>query len=71
MLAKFNKMPKQYRLDLNLVGFVEAIASKKGITETAVIEMAVSNLAKQELTDKEKEDAMMKKYREVMGLEEN
>lgn len=73
ILAKFNKVPRHFRLDINLNGFVEAIAIKKGITETAVIEMAITNLAKEELTDKEKEEVMVRIFKEVMeiGKEEN
>lgn len=69
-LGKFNKVPRHFRLDVNLNGFVEAIASKKGITETAVIEMAITNLAIKELTNKEKEEVMVRIFKEAMNLNE-
>lgn len=69
ILAKLKKIPKQFKLDFETIAFVEAIASKKDVTQTRVVEMAVSALANVELTAAEREEILIRKFRETLGLE--
>lgn len=68
VLAKLKKIPKQYRLDFETVAFLEAISSKKEVTETQVIEIAISALATLELSLEEREDILVRKFRETLEL---
>lgn len=68
-MAKLKKIPKQFKLDFETIAFVEAIASKKDVTQTRIVEMAVSALANVELTAAEREEILVRKFRETLGLE--
>lgn len=67
-MAKLKKTPKQFRLDFETVAFLEAISNKKAITETQIIEMAISALAIEELSVEEREDILVRKFRETLEL---
>lgn len=67
-MSKLKKLPKQFRLDFESVAFLEAISSKKEVTETQIIEMAIKKLATSELSAEEREDILVKKFKETLGL---
>lgn len=65
-MGTFNKVSKNYRLSFETIALVEAVAEKKGISITHVIESAVGEFAKLELTAEEREAAVMKKVKEIL-----
>jgi len=65
-LGTFNKVSKNYRLSFETIALAEAIAEKNRISETHVIESAVSEFANLELTAEEREAAVMKKVKEIL-----
>lgn len=68
-MAKLKKTPKQFRLDFETIAFLEAMSNKKAITETQVVEMAISVLANKELTVEEREEILVNKFRATLELE--
>lgn len=68
-MAKLKKTPKQFKLDFETVAFLEAISSKKGVTQTQVVEMAINAMATIELSPEEREEILVKKFKEMLSLE--
>lgn len=71
VLAKLKKIPKQFKLDFETIAFLEAISNKKDITQTQIVEMAVSALADLELTAEEREEILVRKFKETLGLKKD
>lgn len=69
-MAKLKKMPKNFRLAFESAAFLEAIAKKKDVTETQVLEISIAALAAQELSAEEREEILVKKFREMISLDE-
>lgn len=68
-MVKLKKIPKNFRLGFESVAFLEAIASKNKITETQVLEMAIGALANAELSVEEREEILVRKFRETLELD--
>lgn len=67
-MAKLKKLPKQFRLDFETVAFLEAMSSKEDVTETQIIEMAIKDLATSKLTTEERENILVRKFKETLEL---
>jgi hypothetical protein len=71
IMAKLKKTPKQFRLDFDCIAFLEAIRKKKDMTETDVVQMAISEMAKRELTAEERERVLMARFQEILKAEDS
>lgn len=67
-MAKLKKIQKNFRLSFESIAFLEAIANKSDINETQVLEMAISDFASKKLSIEEREDILVKKFRETLAL---
>jgi hypothetical protein len=67
-LSKLNRKSKHFRMNVESIAFLEALAEKKGVTETEIIERGISELAAQEFTSEERKEMVTKKIKEVLDL---
>lgn len=67
IMAKLKKTPKQFRLDFDCIAFLETIAEKRGVTETEIVQLAVRELAKSELTIEERNVVVSEKLNHVLN----
>lgn len=67
-MAKLKKTPKQFRLDFDCVAILETIAKKKEVTETEIVQLAIRELAKFELSNEERNAVMAEKLNHVLNL---
>lgn len=67
-MSKLNRKSKHFRMNVESIAFLEALAEKKGVTETEIVERGISELAAQEFTSEERKEMVTKKIREVLDL---
>lgn len=67
-MSKLNRKSKHFRMNVDSIAFLEALAEKIGVTETEIVERGISELAAQEFTSEERKEMVTKKIREVLDL---
>ncbi|EKU40540.1 hypothetical protein C518_4504 [Lysinibacillus fusiformis ZB2] len=67
-MAKLNRKSKHFRMDFEHIAFLEALAEKKGVTETEIVERGISELAAQEFLPEERKEIVAQKLRQMLDL---
>ncbi|TNO59941.1 MULTISPECIES: hypothetical protein [Bacillaceae] len=67
-MSKLNRKSKHFRMSVESIAFLEALAEKIGVTDTEIVERGISELAAQEFTAKERKEMITKKIQEVLEL---
>ncbi|MCM0627504.1 hypothetical protein M5J14_23830 [Lysinibacillus sp. OL1_EC] len=67
-MSKLNRKSKHFRMSVESIAFLEALAEKIGVTDTEIVERGISELAAQEFTDEERKEMITKKIKEVLDL---
>lgn len=65
--SKLNRKSKHFRLDIERISFLEALAEKHGVTETEIVERGISLLAA-EFTDEERKEIVSEKIKQILEL---
>jgi len=66
--SKLNRKSKHFRLDIERIALLEALAEKKGVTETEIIERGISQLATEEFTSEEQKEMVSEKIKQILEL---
>jgi len=68
-MSRLNKVSKNYRLNIEFISLLEALANKHDTTNTDALELAIAELAKKEFSKNEIEniihDSIYSSYRKV------
>lgn len=67
-MSKLNRKSKHFRMSVESIAFLEALAEKIGVTDTEIVERGISELAAQEFTAEERKEMITKKIQEVLDL---
>ena len=55
-------------MDFEHIAFLEALAEKKGVTETEIVERGISELAAQEFSPEERKELVAQKLKQMLDL---
>lgn len=66
--SKLNRKSKHFRLDIERIALLEALAEKKGITETEIVERGIIQLANEEFAPGEQKELVTKKIKQILDL---
>lgn len=67
-MSKLNRKSKHFRMNVESIAFLEALAEKVGVTETEIVERGISAMAAQEFTSEERKEMVTEKIKQMLDL---